>query len=150
MKIISSITHNFWLKVFSLILAVATWFYVFDIIHPIAMQKRSEDLEQIYERYNFITREVPVRPVFSGKAPEGYRVLFDKIKVEPSTIMIFGPEEVVNRAVELKTDTIDLSEYTRSVKLQLGVYSDIKHLKFKKKIVSVYVPVEKAEEAVAE
>ncbi|MGD2278581.1 MAG: YbbR-like domain-containing protein [Candidatus Omnitrophota bacterium] len=144
MKIIDSITHNFWLKVFSLILAVATWFYVFDIVNPVATQQRREDLEQVFMRHDFTIKEAPVRPVFRGKAPEGYAVLYDKVKVEPSNIMIYGPEELLNRVTELKTDIIDLSEYTRSVKLRLGVHSDVKHLEFKKKVVDVYVPVEKA------
>ncbi|MFQ5952498.1 MAG: CdaR family protein [Candidatus Omnitrophota bacterium] len=142
MKIVNIIAHNFWLKIIALIFAIATWFYVFDVVNPVSSPQKKEVLEKILERYNFTIKEVPVRPVFTGSVPEGYRVIYDKVKVVPSAVAIFGPEELVKKADELKTDKIDLSEYTRSMKLELGLHSDVKYLKFKDQTVSVYVPVE--------
>ena len=142
-RIVEIISHNFWLKVLSFILAVATWFYVFDVVYPVASQQKREALEEVLERYNFTLKEVPVRAVLTGTAPEGYRVVFDKVKVEPSVIAIYGPEELIDKAEELKTETVNIGEYTRSTQLRLGVTSDIKPLRFKEKIVTIYIPVEK-------
>lgn len=142
MKAFDFIANNFWLKIFSLILAVATWFYVFDLVDSDLANSRKQTLEQMMGRYNFVTKEVPVRPFFMGKSPEGFRVIFEKIKVDPSSIVIFGPQEVVNAVNALRTDTIDLGEFTRSAKLSLGVQSDVKLLRFQDKFVDVYVPVE--------
>ena len=146
MKIFDLLVNNFWLKIFSLMLAVATWFYVFDLVDSDLAVTRKQSLEQMMGRYNFITREVPVKPFFMGRSPEGFRVVFEKVKVDPSSIVIFGPQEVVNAVNALRTDTIDIGEYTRSTKLSLGVQSDVKLLRFKDKFVDVYVPVERIPE----
>jgi YbbR domain-containing protein len=145
MRIVDIIMHNFWLKIISLVLAVATWFYVFDLVTSDSFSKKKETVEDVFARYQFTVKEVPVRPVFAGKAPEGYKIIFDKIKVVPSSISIFGPEEIIEDVEELRTERINLGEYTRSVKLQLGVRSDVKLLQFEDKVVDVYIPVEKVE-----
>jgi hypothetical protein len=143
MKLFDFVANNFWLKIFSLMLAVATWFYVFDLVDSDLAITRKQTLEQMMGRYNFITREVPVRPFFMGKSPEGYRVVFEKVRIDPSSIVIFGPQEIVNAVNALRTDTIDLGEFTRSTKLSLGVQSDVKLLRFQDKFVDVFIPVER-------
>lgn len=145
MRIIDKIFNNFLLKVFSLILAVATWFYVFDLVDTDSMPGKKETLEQVLERYEFTAKEVPVRPVFSGASPSGYRVIYENIKVVPADMVVFGPLESVNAASEVRTDDIDVSEYTRSIKLTLGVRSDVKFLRLKDKVVDVYLPVERVQ-----
>ncbi len=142
MRIKNMIVNNFWLKVFSLILAVATWFYVFDIVNKDSHLKKDETAEEIFQRYKYSVKEVPVKPVFTGRSPEGYRINFEKVKIEPATMHVFGPEEVIKDAEELTTERIDLNEYTRSSHIQVGVESDIKFLKFDEKLIDVYLPVE--------
>lgn len=142
MKLFDIIINNFWLKLFSLMLAVATWFYVFDLVDSDLSTSRKESLEQMLTRYDFVTKEVAVKPLLLGKTPDGYRVAFDRIKVDPPSIMIFGPRQVVNAINFLRTDKIELAEHTRSVKLTLGLKSDIKLLSFPDRFVDVYLPVE--------
>lgn len=146
MKLLKIITHNFWLKIISLVLAAATWFYVFDLVKPVSFTQRQEKAEDVFARYQFTIKEVPVKLVFTGKSPEGYRVEYDKVKVAPSSIAIFGPEEVVENVSELRTEKIDLGEFKRTEKVQLGIVSDVKMLQFKDKAVEVYIPVEKGRE----
>jgi len=83
-------------------------------------------------------KEIPVKPVFVGKSPEGYRVIFDKVKVEPSMISVFGPDKVLSEVDDLKTDRINLAEYTRSVKINVGIHSSVRALRLKEKIVEVF------------
>lgn len=136
------ITNNFLAKIISLALAIATWFYVFDLVNSDSFIKKNETIEDVFSRYKFIMKEIPVKPVFSGKSPEGYRVLFDKVKIEPAVISVFGPEEAMDDLEGLQTDKINLGEYTRSVKLSLGLNSDIKFLSISDKVVDLYLPVE--------
>ncbi len=142
MRLIDKLFNNFLLKIFSLILAVATWFYVFDLVDTDSISGKKESLEQVLERYNFTAKEVPVRPVFTGTSPQGYRIVYENVKVVPQNMVVFGPLEAVNAASEVRTDAIDTSEYTRSTKLILGVRSDVKFLRLKDKVVDVYLPIE--------
>ncbi|RKY40854.1 MAG: hypothetical protein DRP85_07785 [Candidatus Makaraimicrobium thalassicum] len=139
------IFNNFWPKVITLALAIATWFYVFDLVNSDSFLQKNETVEDVFSRYKFIVKEVQVKPVFFGRSPEGHHVLLDKVKVEPPRIAVFGPEEIVEDVNDLRTDRIDLGEYTRSVKLHLGLHSDTKFLRFKDKVVDVYLPVEREE-----
>ncbi|MBU1084588.1 MAG: YbbR-like domain-containing protein [Candidatus Omnitrophota bacterium] len=138
----SIIFNNFFAKIISLALAVATWFYVFDLVNKDSFSQKNETIEDVFSRYKFVVKEVPVKPVFTGKSPEGYRVAFDKVKIEPDKISVFGPEEAVAGLEGLQTDRINLGEYTRSVKLSLGLNSDVKFLRINDKVVDVYIPVE--------
>ena len=144
------VSNNFWPKVIALALAIATWFYVFDVVNDDSFLQKKETVEDVFSRYKFIVKEVEVKPVFSGRSPEGYRVVFDKVRVEPSRIAVFGPGKIMEDVNDLRTDRINLGEYTRSVKLHLGLHSDTKFLRFEDKVVDVYLPVEREEQRIKE
>ena len=134
--------NNLWMKLIALILAVATWFYVFDLVISDSPMQKGETVEDIFSRYHFSVKQVPVKPAFVGKTPEGYRIPFDKMKIEPETIYVFGPEEVIEGVEELRTEKINLNEYTRSTRILSGINSDIKFLQFEDDAVAIYLPVE--------
>ncbi len=145
MKWSNLLLNNFWAKVISLALAVATWFYVFDLVNSDSFSQKNETVEDIVSRLKFIVKELPVKPVFSGRSPAGYRVVFEKVKINPSKISVFGPEEILGRIEDLQTDKINLGEYTRSVRLILGLSSEARLLKLTDRVVDVYLPVEAIE-----
>ena len=145
MRLLKLIMRNFWPKVFSLALAVATWFYVFDLVNTDTHQK-VDSIEELIARSTLIAKDLPVKTVFTGKSPEGYRVVFDKIEINPQQISVLGPEVMVEKLSELKTERIDLGEYTRSVILRLGIRSDVKALNLDDKVVEVILPIEKIKE----
>ena len=136
------ITNNFWAKVVTLAFAVATWFYVFDLMNSDPYTHRRELTEKTLSNFNFELKEVPIKPVFYGKSPRGYKVEFDKVKVEPEKMTIFGPKEVLDRVEELRTDRIDLRAYTASVQLSLGISSEVKYINLDNTTVEVFLPVE--------
>ena len=135
------IFNNFLPKVVSLVLAISTWFYVFDLVNSESFLQKKEAIEDVLARHRFAVKEVPVKPAFTGKTPRGYRVLFDKVKVDPSCMSILAPESILEGVDELETERIYLGEYTRSVNLRLGIRSNVKALRLKKKSVEVYLPV---------
>jgi len=136
------IFNNFWAKLISLALAVATWFYVFDLVNSDTFQVKKKTVEEVFSQYKFAVKEVSIRPIFYGRSPKGYRVKFDEIKVNPQKVSVFGPKDIVDGVNELETDKINLSEHSRSAELRLGLHSDTKFLRIKDKVVSVYLPVE--------
>ena len=135
------IFNNFWPKIITFALAIATWFYVFDVINKDSFPQKTESAESVFSRYKFIVKDIPVKPVFFGKSPEGYRVVLDKVKIEPERISVFGPEDIIGSIDEIRTDKINLSEYTRSVQLNLGLSSDIDFLDLDEQIVDIYLPI---------
>jgi len=141
-----TIFTDFWPKFIALILAIATWFYVFDLTNSETFMQKKDSKKDIFELYNFIAKDVPVKPVYFGKSPKGYRVLFDKVKIVPESITIFGPEEAISGINEMQTDNINLAEYTRSIQLRKGLQSDIEGLKIDDKIVDISLPVEEINE----
>ncbi|MFH1797928.1 MAG: YbbR-like domain-containing protein [Candidatus Omnitrophota bacterium] len=142
----SILFKNFWAKIISLALAIATWFYVFDLVNDDSFSQKKESTEEILDRYKFVMKEIPVKLEFLNSSPEGYSVKFDAIKVEPEKISVFGPEKIIDGVTELKTDAINLKEYTRSANLRVGVHSDEKGLKIKGNVVKVYLPIVTAAE----
>jgi len=141
MRITNLIFNNFWPKVISLALAAATWFYVFDLVNTDSFLQKKETMEDMLARYDFVVKDVPVKPVFTGRSPRGYRVAFEKVLVKPNNISVFGPEDMLQDVTELRTNKIDLGEYTRSTHLRLGISSDNKLLQIPDDAVDVYVPV---------
>ncbi len=142
MKLGKIVFNNFWPKVIALVLAIATWFYVFDLVNTDSFLQKKETVEEMLSRFEFTLKEVPVKPVFTGRSPEGYQAIFEKVIVDPSKVTLFGPGEILDGVSELRTEPIDVSEYTKSARLEAKVGSDVKALNFKDKTVYVYLPVE--------
>lgn len=141
-NLIKSIFNNFWAKIIALILAVGTWFYVFDLVNNSELfLPKGDAAGSVSSRYNFVMKTVPVKPLFFGMSPTGYSADFTRVKVVPSEITIVGPEGVVNVVTELVTDKIDISEYTKSVKLTVEIHPDKGNLPLKGRTVDVYIPV---------
>jgi len=146
MKIFNAIFSNFWAKIFSLALAVVTWFYIFDVVSSEFFAQKKEALEDVLSEHAFAVKEVPVKVNFTGQSPEGYRVILKNVVVDPSKVTIFAPEEVLAGVNELRTDRIDIGEYTRSASVRTGLHADVKTLDMTSKIVDVYIPVVKDKE----
>lgn len=142
----NSILNNFWAKLISLILAIATWFYIFDLVNSDSVVQRTETVEDVFARYKFIMKEVPVKPVYFGRSPDGYRIDLDKVVIKPAMVAVFGPEDLIGEVNELRTDKINLGEYTRSAQIRLGLQSDTKFLQLQDKMVDVFLPVESVEQ----
>lgn len=137
------IFHNFWAKVICLILAVATWFYVLDIISDDYFGKKQETAEDVMSRYDFVIKELPVVPVFTGESPTGYVMDREDVKVTPSEISVYLPRELVGDMRQLHTEKIDIGEYTRSTWITRNIRSDLNIPDLEEEEVNIYIPVRK-------
>lgn len=148
MKIFEIILNNFWAKIIALVLAAATWFSVYDIVTTEIMSKNKETAETVLAKTKFLVKEVPVRVLYAGRSPEGYKVDMANVKVTPHVMSIMGPEGVVDSLKELRTDPVNLGEYTKSAVLRLKVHSDVKAIRVNEKVVEVELPVLNIKDAV--
>lgn len=126
-------------------LAVATWFYVFDLVNDESFRSRKETVDDVFSRYKFSSKELAVKPMLTGKAPTGYNISLNNITVTPSNISVFAPEDILVDLAELRTEMINLGEYTKTATVRVRVLSDNKFLNLKDKIVDVYIPVTAAQ-----
>ncbi|MBF0216810.1 MAG: hypothetical protein HQL30_07445 [Candidatus Omnitrophica bacterium] len=141
MKIVDIIVNNIWIKVLSLALAIATWFYVYDLVNIEPMIK--ESVENVLSREDIIVKDVPVRLDLRGKSPLGYFIDPEKVEITPASISIAGPENIITGIKDIRTDQVDISEFTRPVRMKLGLHSRFRSLKMGSDYTDVYLPVEK-------
>ncbi|MEF9475993.1 MAG: YbbR-like domain-containing protein, partial [Candidatus Mariimomonas ferrooxydans] len=59
-------------------------------------------------------KDVPVRPVILGATFKGFAV--DSIEVDPETVKIEGPESVISKIFSVKTEPLDITGVTGSVR----------------------------------
>lgn len=59
-------------------------------------------------------KDVPVRPVILSATFEGFAV--DRIEVDPETVKIEGPKSVVSKIFSVKTEPLDITGVTGSVR----------------------------------
>jgi YbbR domain-containing protein len=144
MKPAKIIFHNFWAKIICLVIAVATWFYVFDIVSEDYFGKKQETAQDVMSRYDFVIKELPVVPVFTGESPSGYVIDREQVKVTPSEISVYLPRELVGDVRQLQTEKVDIGEYTRSTWITRNIRSDLNIPDLEEEEVNIYIPVEKA------
>lgn len=132
------LVNNISIKIISLVLALIVWFYIGDIIGENPFLVRPKVVST-----NFISSYIPVEPRFTGILSEGYTLNRDKIKVEPSKILIIGDRKILEQLSKIYTVPIDISgiSKTKDVVAELEVLGQ--ELEFKEAVVKVTVSVER-------
>lgn len=105
-----NIFHNIWLKLTALILAVLTWFYVTGEFSKTALV---EETQSMAHPFKIVSKALPIQPVFIGNPPAGYELNMKEVTVEPNTYNILGFSMIIDKVHILKTEAMDISEYTR-------------------------------------
>jgi len=139
------ITNNIGLKIFSLALAIFTWAYVISELGRSVEEKRME-LYDVFP-YRMTSKYVYVKPSFVGKPVKGYVIVHDKVVVFPKQILIMGPKAIVEDLMYLKTEPINVSEYTKSFTRSVPL-APVGNFMVPKESISVTVPIEKIPEVV--
>ena len=134
-------TNNFGLKILSLMLAVMTWFYVDREL----MKLRDEEEKAIISmmQYDIISKKLPVQLTIVGKVREGYELVADGITVEPETIVVVGPENILTEVTSARTVPLDISEYTKDTIKQVALAPIARGIALKDSLVKVRIPIVK-------
>ncbi len=86
------------------------------------------------------TAQVPVIPSIQGVPATGYEIV--DVRVEPSTIGIFGAEPVVQSLTTLSTDAVPVDGKTSSFTQAVGVRQDSSLITYNEETVTVAVDIE--------
>ena len=142
MKLKNILLNNLGLKFLALILAFVTWLYVGEVTRQ---DSEMTVLQRLLLLSNYITKKVHVRPVFVRQVPDGYKFVMSKVEVAPEYILVAGPSKILAKKEFIYTMPIDLSEYTKSKKLEVGLERFSRLIRLPKTDVRVFVPIEKIE-----
>lgn len=126
----SFFTKNVWLKVGTLLLALAIWFYVVN-----ELNKGSEEdrlfLNKILPSEGLSAKKLPIKPIFSGTPTRGYTADYRKALVVPDYCIVVGTKELLSKIRYAYTMPIDVKgaykSFTRMAALNPiapGVYME--------------------------
>ena len=143
MKIKKALLNNMGLKALALVLALVTWFYIGEITEEGSDKTL---IQRFLSSSYFVSKKLSIQPHFVGEVPSGYRLIQDDIKIEPEYIMVLGPAKILTKKEFIYTKPIDLSEYTKTKTLDVGLENISHAIKVQKTDISVFIPVKKSAE----
>ncbi|MBF0494641.1 MAG: YbbR-like domain-containing protein [Candidatus Omnitrophica bacterium] len=144
-KPVNIITHNIIPKIVALFFAIAAWIYVSDLISSESGIGKRESVRSYFSKPRFTAKKVQVKIDFYGEIPKGYKLIEDLVTVTPEDIVITGPHDLIDKVNSVKTEPINLGEYTRTTTVNAAVGPESKAFQVDGKVVKVYLPVEKIE-----
>lgn len=134
--------RNFWAKVITLILAIATWFYVFDVADKDFTQPKFRMMEGVSPQQDFSLKTLRIEPTFRGRSPLSHRARLDQVEVYPNEIHVLGPTHILDMFDILKTEAIDLRQLRENTKVKVGLEELSEFVGFEDDFVEVYIPVD--------
>lgn len=138
------IVHNGGLKVIALVLAVITWFYVFNEIEHLHTKESSP--AQLLPSYGkLISRKLYVKAIVIGEVSEGYRMNVNDVQIDPPYFVVAGPASVLRTVERLETEPIDISRYTKTTMVDAHILPITPSIDVGKLTVKVTIPIKKAE-----
>lgn len=127
----------------ALALAAITYAYLNRMI-----QKTAESQDSSYKLIKLTAKTVPVHVRVASSAPAGYRIIDQRITVEPARVTVVGPEALLEDTSVAETAIIDVGQATHKIIKSIPLESIAGvHLGGEPMFVDVTIPIEKLEEA---
>lgn len=146
MRVKKWIINNLGLKILSLALAIATWFYV----NQEFARRKTEEEKAIIKvlHYEVVTKKIPIQLIIVGKLKSEYEIVSDGIVISPESCVVIGPEIILRDVSAVRTLPIDISEYTKDVNREIALAPIAEGITLKDYFVKVYIPIVKKPEVV--
>ena len=141
------ITHNFWLKVLSLALAIVTWLYVTWQLEKAKREQETALFSMIH--YDIILRALPIEVTIAGKPKDGYEVKEKGITIEPKECLIVGPKNILTDVKTAKTLPLDISGYSKDLDKRVSLAPLAGGIISQDEFIKVHIPIVKKEEPAA-
>lgn len=143
-KLSRIITHNFWMKVLSLALAIVTWLYVTWQLQKAKHEEERAIFSMIH--YDIVLRSLPIEMTIIGKPKDGYEVAEKGITVEPKECLIVGPKNILANVKTAKTVPIDISGYSKDVDKKISLAPMAGGILSEDEFIKVHIPIAKKDE----
>ncbi len=138
------ITHNFWLKVISLILAVTTWSYVTWQLKNAKEEEERTMFSMIH--YDFVSKVLPIEVIIAGKARNGYEVAQGGITASPADCLVIGPKNILNDITIARTVPVDISGHSKDIDKRISLAPIPGGIVTKDEFIKVHIPIVKTPE----
>jgi len=136
-------TNNLELKILSLVLAIVTWFYINYELAKLKNKKENAIVSMLH--YEVISKKLPIELTIAGEVRPGYELVTDDIVVEPETIVVVGPDYILDEVASVRTMPIDITEYTKNIDRQIVLAPIAKGITLEDSFIKVYIPIAKKE-----
>lgn len=101
-------TENVLLKIISLILALALWFYIVNELNKGTEQERRL-IRKIMPAQSMAAKKLPIRPVFIGSPKRGFEVIKERCIVVPDFCIVIGSKDLLERVRYVYTMPINVA-----------------------------------------
>lgn len=135
------ITHNLGLKILALVLAIATWFYISQELTKLKNEEERAIIDMLH--YKVISKKLPVQLMIVGEARKEYKVIMENVTVQPETIIVIGPKNILDEVNYARTVPIDISEYTKDINKDIALAPIARGIRLKNTFVKVFIPIAK-------
>jgi len=136
-------THNIELKITSLILALALWFYIVGELNKGSEQEK-QFLNKILPADGVVARKLVIRPIFVGKPRYGYYIDTKRVLANPDYCIVVGPREMLGKIKYVFTTPIDVSGLSKPFAKSVPLNPIAPGVFMEETLVQVTVPVEKS------
>jgi YbbR domain-containing protein len=97
------------LKITSLILALLTWGYISSELYKESLAKGKEAPSIInISGEKMVAKMLPIYVDIDGEPADGYRLMLDKVLINPSSSVVIGPPEIVRDLSYIATKAVDI------------------------------------------
>ena len=144
MKAKKWITNNLGLKVLSLILAIATWYYIAWELEKAKIEEERAIFSMLH--YDVISKKLPIQLIMVGDAVEGYEIIESGVTIDPQVCVVIGPKHILENIESARTVPLDISEYTKAIDAQLSLAPIARGIVLKDDFVKVHIPIVKKKE----
>lgn len=103
--------RDWFLWIVALFLAVTTYYYIRDLQED----RARSPIDPSYKLIKLTAKSVPIKVRFASNPPQGYRLIEEKVVVDPSTVVVIGPEALLEEASFAETSILDISRTNRKL-----------------------------------
>lgn len=108
------------LKIAAFFVAILTYHY---ISTQIATTERQNSNDASYKLIKLTAKSLPVKVRLETTPPEGYRIVEERVMVQPGQVIVIGPEALLENAWNAETAIVDLSESTKTISKRISLES---------------------------